>query len=140
MSALQCVLSLRACSAPVLCLIPLPVSAHTDPYKGARDGGAQGFFRGVGKGLLGVVAKPASGAVGFASQTLTGIGNTPEYLSDSKLHPKHVRPQRYISPETGVETFNFAKAEQHEAAEKARLKAKKKAGSSASSSSSTPSK
>ena len=91
----------------------------------------------MGKGLLGVVAKPASGAVGFASQTLTGLGNTPDAIFDSKLHPKHVRPQRFISPETGVEPFNYAKAEKHEAAERIRLKEKRKAKSSSSAASST---
>jgi len=95
--------------------------------QGAKSGGAEGFFKGVGKGLLGVVAKPASGAVGFASQTLQGIGNTPEFLSDSKLHPRKVRPQRYISPDTGaVEPFNYARAERWEADQKLRIKTQRK--------------
>ena len=36
-------------------------------------------------GLLGVVAKPTSGAIGFASQTVTGIANTPDALFDRRL-------------------------------------------------------
>ena len=40
---------------------------------GAKKSGAKGFFKGVGKGLVGVVAKPVSGVVDFASSTLEGI-------------------------------------------------------------------
>ena len=40
---------------------------------GAKKSGAKGFFKGMGKGLVGVVAKPVSGVVDFASSTLEGI-------------------------------------------------------------------
>ena len=38
--------------------------------------------QGVGKGLLGVVAKPVTGVMGLASQTLQGVGNTAGFLID----------------------------------------------------------
>lgn len=98
----------------------------TDPYKGAKSGGAEGFFKGVGRGLLGVVAKPAAGAVGFASQTLTGIGNTAEFLSDSRLHPTHVRPQRFIRQEEGIQPYDRTQAEANEVEQKRLYKLKKK--------------
>ena len=98
----------------------------TDPYKGAKKGGATGFFKGLGTGLLGVVAKPASGAVGFASHALTGIGNTAEYLTDSKVHAKKMRPQRFIAAHSGLEPFDQARAEKHEAEEKVRAKLRRK--------------
>ena len=40
---------------------------------GAKKSGAKGFFKGMGKGLVGVVAKPVSGVVDFASSTFEGI-------------------------------------------------------------------
>lgn len=105
----------------------------TDPLKGAKEGGAEGFFKGLGKGVLGVVAKPTSGAIGFASQTLTGIGNTAEWLSDSKLHPQRTRPQRFLTPVDGLQPFDAQKAAEHEARQKAILKAKRSGQSSSAS-------
>jgi len=96
----------------------------TDPYKGAKNDGAKGFFTGVGKGLLGVVAKPTSGAVSFASQSLTGIGNTMDYCMDNKLHPARCRPQRFIAP-TGLTPYDRAAAQQHETVERQRIKERK---------------
>lgn len=110
---------------PLCCLFLVPLFV-TDPLKGARDGGTEGFFRGVGKGLLGVVAKPAAGAAGFASQTLTGIGNTPEFLSDNKVHPRKLRPQRFISPAVGLEPFDLQRAQRHEDQQRAAVKAKRR--------------
>ena len=61
-----------------------------DPIKGAQDDGVVGFFKGVGKGLVGVVAKPTAGVVDFASNTLQGIGNTAGYFLDgeAKVRPR----------------------------------------------------
>ena len=42
-------------------------------FTGAKKSGAKGFFKGMGKGLVGVVAKPVGGVVDFASSTLEGI-------------------------------------------------------------------
>jgi vacuolar protein sorting-associated protein 13A/C len=42
-------------------------------FTGAKKSGAKGFFKGVGKGLVGVVAKPVGGVVDFASSTFEGI-------------------------------------------------------------------
>jgi len=98
----------------------------SDPLKGARDGGTEGFFRGVGKGLLGVVAKPAAGAAGFASQTLTGIASTPAYLTDNKVHPRKLRPQRFISPSVGLEAFDLQRAQRNEDQQRAAVKAKRR--------------
>ena len=40
---------------------------------GAKQAGATGFFKGLGKGVVGVLARPAGGLVDFASSTLEGI-------------------------------------------------------------------
>ena len=42
-------------------------------FIGAKAGGAAGFFKGLGKGVVGVVARPAGGLVDFASSTFEGI-------------------------------------------------------------------
>ena len=41
--------------------------------KGARSSGINGFFKGVGKGLLGLLVKPASGVVDLLTTSLDGI-------------------------------------------------------------------
>ncbi len=40
---------------------------------GAKAEGAAGFFKGVGKGLIGVVARPTGGLVDMASSTFEGL-------------------------------------------------------------------
>ena len=45
----------------------------TNPFQGAKKEGAKGFFKGVGRGLVGAVAKPTAGVIDFASGTLEGI-------------------------------------------------------------------
>lgn len=62
----------------------------------------QDFLKGVGKGLLGVVSKPTSGAINFVSQGLQGIGNTPGYLLENKVDNVPLRPSRYIPPNLKV--------------------------------------
>ena len=43
------------------------------PYKGARDRGTRGLVRGVGQGVLGLLVKPATGVLAFASATAKGV-------------------------------------------------------------------
>uniref|UniRef100_A0A3Q2WGD7 Vacuolar protein sorting-associated protein 13A-like n=1 Tax=Haplochromis burtoni TaxID=8153 RepID=A0A3Q2WGD7_HAPBU len=45
----------------------------TKPIKGAQKEGAAGFFKGVGKGLVGAVARPTGGIIDMASSTFQGI-------------------------------------------------------------------
>lgn len=42
-------------------------------FLGAKNEGAAGFFKGVGKGLIGVVARPTGGLVDMASSTFEGL-------------------------------------------------------------------
>ena len=46
-----------------------------NPVAGAMDDGAKGFVKGLGTGLVGIVAKPLSGVAAFASKTTEGIAN-----------------------------------------------------------------
>ncbi|KAN0027103.1 hypothetical protein ACTFIU_009785 [Dictyostelium citrinum] len=55
----------------------------TEPIKGLREdenNKAKGFFKGVGKGLMGVIVKPASGIIEMAGKTAEGIANTPHTI------------------------------------------------------------
>lgn len=45
------------------------------PIEGAEQGGAGGFFKGVGKGLVGIVTKPVVGVFDFASTATQGASD-----------------------------------------------------------------
>lgn len=42
-------------------------------FLGAQKEGAAGFFKGVGKGLVGAVTRPTGGIIDMASSTFQGI-------------------------------------------------------------------
>lgn len=45
----------------------------TKPVEGAKSGGFGGFFKGIGKGAVGLVAKPVGGAIDLVSKTTSGL-------------------------------------------------------------------
>lgn len=42
-------------------------------FLGAQKEGAAGFFKGVGKGLVGAITRPTGGIIDMASSTFQGI-------------------------------------------------------------------
>uniref|UniRef100_A0A8C5L643 Vacuolar protein sorting 13A n=1 Tax=Jaculus jaculus TaxID=51337 RepID=A0A8C5L643_JACJA len=59
----------------------------TKPIKGAQKEGAAGFFKGVGKGLVGAVARPTGGIIDMASSTFQGIKRATETSEVESLRP-----------------------------------------------------
>jgi len=49
----------------------------TEPVKGGMNEGPKGVAKGIGRGLIGVVAKPIGGVAGFVQCTVDGVSNTP---------------------------------------------------------------
>lgn len=47
------------------------------PIIGAKEGGAAGFVKGVGAGVVGAVALPVAGVVVGTTQVVRGVANTP---------------------------------------------------------------
>lgn len=45
----------------------------TKPIEGAREEGVEGFFKGLGRGAVGLVARPTAGVVDFASGSLDAV-------------------------------------------------------------------
>ncbi|PAA77695.1 hypothetical protein BOX15_Mlig010693g5 [Macrostomum lignano] len=68
----------------------------TQPYEGGKEGGAVGFFSGVGKGLVGVVSRPVGAVVDFASDTFYTV----QRVADLSEVPRRVRDPRYIRPDS----------------------------------------
>ncbi|CAL8249330.1 unnamed protein product [Merluccius merluccius] len=69
----------------------------TKPIKGAQKEGAAGFFKGMGKGLVGAVARPTGGFIDMISSTFQGIKRVAETSQDIES----LRPPRFIH-EDGV--------------------------------------
>ena len=59
--------------------------SQTKPLEGAEQGGAAGFLKGVGKGLVGVVTKPAVGLFDLANNITEGIRNTTTVFDQSSI-------------------------------------------------------
>lgn len=45
----------------------------TKPVEGAREEGVGGFFKGLGRGAVGLVARPTTGVVDFASGSFNAV-------------------------------------------------------------------
>ena len=45
----------------------------TKPVRGAKNEGVGGFFKGLGKGAVGLVARPTAGIVDFTSGTFDAV-------------------------------------------------------------------
>jgi len=74
------------------------------PLEGAEQEGFAGFFKGVGKGVLGLATKPAIGIFDLASNVSEGIRNTTTVFDGEGLD--RVRLTRFIPADGIVRPFN----------------------------------
>lgn len=74
-----------------------------EPMKGVEKEGAAGFFKGLGKGVIGTVVKPTVGVIDLATQTTKGLRNTAS-MFDVKVTRR--RPPRYFGPEKILTTYS----------------------------------
>ena len=77
------------------------------PIEGARDEGVGGFFKGVGKGVAGLVTRPTGGIVDFASGTFDTVKRATE-LNDEVS--RRARQARYIHPDGVVRYYDKKEA------------------------------
>ncbi|ORY77300.1 vacuolar protein sorting-associated protein vps13 [Protomyces lactucae-debilis] len=72
------------------------------PFEGAEKEGAAGFFKGVGKGVLGLVTKPVIGVFDLASNVSEGIRNTTTVFDSEGIDkvrlPRHVGKDGVVRP------------------------------------------
>ncbi|RAL67957.1 hypothetical protein DID88_008681 [Monilinia fructigena] len=78
------------------------------PIEGAEQEGVAGFFKGVGKGVLGFATKPAIGIFDLASNVSEGIRNTTTVFDDSGLD--RVRLTRFIGADGIVRPYSQREA------------------------------
>ncbi|GAB1605843.1 Hypothetical predicted protein [Argonauta hians] len=77
------------------------------PIEGAQKEGVEGFFKGIGKGLVGAVTRPTSGVIDFASSSLDSIRRIAE-MSD-EIH--RLRPPRRFHNDLILRPYNYQEAE-----------------------------
>lgn len=80
-----------------------------DPYKGASSEGVPGFFKGLGKGLVGLPTKTAIGMLDLASNVSEGIRNTTTVL-DASLASR-VRLPRYVAFDKIIRPYNLRESQ-----------------------------
>lgn len=78
------------------------------PLEGAEQEGVAGFFKGVGKGVLGFATKPAIGVFDLASNVSEGIRNTTTVFDQDGLD--RVRLTRYIGTDGVVRPYSQREA------------------------------
>ncbi|PWN25799.1 DUF1162-domain-containing protein [Jaminaea rosea] len=79
------------------------------PIEGAERGGALGFLRGLGKGGVGLLVKPAVGAFDLAASLGEGVRNTTTVF-DSSNDIDRVRLPRYVAPDLIVRPYSSREA------------------------------
>jgi len=80
----------------------------TQPVKGAMQEGVGGFFKGLGRGVVGVVAKPTVGAIDFVTRTTEGIKNTTTLFDEQK---ERIRYPRMLGNDYKIVSYDAKKSE-----------------------------
>ncbi|XP_055538544.1 intermembrane lipid transfer protein Vps13 isoform X2 [Wyeomyia smithii] len=79
----------------------------TKPISGAKEEGFEGFFKGLGKGAVGLVARPIAGVTDFASGSFDAVKRATE-LSDEAMR---LRAPRFLHKDGIVRPYNRREAE-----------------------------
>ena len=75
--------------------------------EGARHEGAIGFFKGIGKGLLGIVVRPSVGIIDSVTGAIEGV----KRAGTGEVDQLRIRPTRHIAPDGVVRPYNLHQAE-----------------------------
>lgn len=78
------------------------------PIEGAETGGVGGFFKGIGKGVVGAVTKPMVGVTDLVSASFEGIRNTTTVFDQNDID--RVRMPRFIADDGILRPFNEREA------------------------------
>ncbi|XP_019641996.1 PREDICTED: vacuolar protein sorting-associated protein 13A-like [Branchiostoma belcheri] len=77
------------------------------PVKGAQQEGVEGFFKGIGKGLLGLFSRPVAGVFDMVSMSFDAVRRSAE-VGHIVVHRQRV--PRFINPETGLTPYSAYQA------------------------------
>ncbi|KAK0157380.1 hypothetical protein PV328_011128 [Microctonus aethiopoides] len=79
------------------------------PISGAKEEGVEGFFKGFGKGMVGLVTRPTAGVIDFASGSFGAVRKATELSEEVK----RVRPPRFLQRDSLVRPYIRNEAEGH---------------------------
>lgn len=79
----------------------------TKPISGAKSDGVEGFIKGLGKGAVGLVARPTAGLVDFASGSFGAVKRATEMSEDVT----RLRARRLLHLDGVVRPFSTREAE-----------------------------
>lgn len=89
-------------------------SLVTQPIEGAHNSGMSGFITGLGKGIVGTIAQPTAGVLGFASGTAAAVRGQAT-RSSRYIQPKSTRLRRNcFGPSGAIPRFSATHAEGQE--------------------------
>ncbi|XP_018341629.1 PREDICTED: vacuolar protein sorting-associated protein 13C isoform X1 [Trachymyrmex septentrionalis] len=77
------------------------------PLSGAKEEGVEGFFKGFGKGVVGLVTRPTAGVIDFASGSFGAVRRATELSEEAK----RVRSPRFLQPDSLVRPYIKDEAE-----------------------------
>ncbi|XP_012058655.1 PREDICTED: vacuolar protein sorting-associated protein 13C [Atta cephalotes] len=77
------------------------------PLSGAKEEGVEGFFKGFGKGVVGLVTRPTAGVIDFASGSFGAVRRATELNEETK----RVRSPRFLQPDSLVRPYIKDEAE-----------------------------
>ena len=81
------------------------------PYHGAKKSGVKGFFKGLGKGFVGLAISPFSAALKFLHSLAVGTKNTVNFIfGNSKVRIKRFRYPRVLDGEEPMKPYDYVKA------------------------------
>ena len=76
------------------------------PLAGAMDDGARGFVKGLGTGLIGLIAKPTAGLAGAMAKTAEGLASDAKHLASGRARTQlRVRQPRVIGPDSVLNPY-----------------------------------
>ncbi|XP_052241928.1 intermembrane lipid transfer protein VPS13A-like isoform X2 [Dreissena polymorpha] len=78
-----------------------------DPVRGAQEEGVEGFFKGIGKGIMGLLTKPTGGVFDMVSMAFDGMQRAAE-LEASVVH--RMRKPRFINMYMGLRPYSVYQA------------------------------
>ncbi|XP_029679904.1 vacuolar protein sorting-associated protein 13-like [Formica exsecta] len=77
------------------------------PISGAKEEGVEGFFKGFGKGVVGLVTRPTAGVIDFASGSFGAVRRATELNEEAR----RVRSPRFLQPDSLVRPYIKDEAE-----------------------------
>ena len=82
-----------------------------DPLKGAQREGSSGFFKGLGKGLIGLPTKTAIGFLDLTNNLSQGVKSSTTIMQQQQLNAQALRLPRFVDHDQIIRTYDLRSAQ-----------------------------